>query len=62
MTRLLSIDFHFLNTGSVVASDLQVKIKIVIEDSLLSKLPYETIYILLACNLTFFFFFFFFSV
>ena len=30
-------------TGSVVAHDLQMQIKIAIENSLLSKLPYETI-------------------
>ena len=42
-----SIHFHFLNlyTGSVVARDLQVQIKIAIENSLLSKSPYETIHV-----------------
>ena len=45
MGLLWSIHFHFLNlyTGSVVARDLQVQIKIAIENSLLSKTPYETI-------------------
>jgi hypothetical protein len=37
--------FSEIYTGSVVARDLQVNIKIAIENSLLSKLPYETIYI-----------------
>jgi hypothetical protein len=32
-------------TGKVVVRDLQVQIKIAIENSLLSKLPYETILI-----------------
>jgi hypothetical protein len=48
--------FSEIYTGSVVARDLQVNIKIAIENSLLSKLSYETIYILVACNLTFCFF------
>jgi hypothetical protein len=50
------LSFSEIYTGSVVARDLQVNIKIAIENSLLSKLPYETIYILVACNLTLFFF------
>ena len=44
--HFLSIYFDFyeeIYTGSVVARDLQVQIKIAIENSSLSKLPYETI-------------------
>jgi hypothetical protein len=44
------LSFSEIYTGSVVASDLQVKIIITIENSLLTKLPYATIYILLSCN------------
>ena len=50
------LSFSEIYTGSVVAHDLQVNIKIAFENSLLSKLSYETIYILVACNLTFCFF------
>ena len=35
-------------TGKVVVRDLQVQIKIAIENSLLSKLPYETTYMFLC--------------
>ena len=50
---VIRLSFSEIYTGSMVASDLQVKIIITIENSLLTKLPYATIYILLSCNLTF---------
>jgi hypothetical protein len=44
--NLLSLSEMY--TGKVVVRDFQVQIKIAIENSLLSKLPYETTYMFLC--------------